>query len=124
MIDVKELRVGNWFEWDEPQTTIYGFAQVKSYHELGYSGIIMPIPLSPSILEKCGFEKHENSNEYWNHYILKNGWHISEALHDEKSAGVKKGKFYWSDEFIEFEYVHQMQNLFHSLYHKELEVKL
>jgi hypothetical protein len=123
MIPANELRIGNW---------VYGFKTTYyiDSNDFKYvdsdTGLIpfSPILLTEEILLKCGFEKHSNSNEFWNLYTLKNGWYISQALHEENSASVKMGLFYWSDEYVELQYLHQLQNLYFALTKKELNIQL
>ncbi len=132
-MNANELRIGNWVTGSFPNMVVSALnshhadlymAESEAddfsyeYHELE------GIPLTPEILIACGFEKHSNSNEFWNFYQLKNGWHIAESLHDEISAGVKTGFYYWSDEFIEFKNLHQLQNLYWCLCGKELNIQL
>lgn len=87
---------------------------------------IQGIPLSPEILVKSGFVKHGNSNEYWTFWVLPtNNWHICEAHHTEASAGVETGKFYYGDDYILVEYLHDLQNLYYVLNRKtELNINL
>lgn len=120
-----ELRIGNYVN------TPIGFRKVfdiNIYNEVGVRVLwdeknmnisttyeyneISPIKISADILIKSGFEKHVNSNEYWNHYALPNGFCISEALHSEPSAGVKKGLFYEGEEYTELEFLHWLQNFY------------
>ena len=131
MINANELRITNKV-YDNGKIctieSINAFADGEAdvyLVETGNAGMFIdPIPLTEDILLKCGFEKHSNSNEFWNLYTLKNGWYISQALHIEDSAGVNFGCFYWSGEFIEIKHLHQLQNLFFCLCGKELTIKL
>lgn len=83
---------------------------------------IHPIPLTPEILLACGFG-YDRSNEYWTFYSLPNNWHIGESCHNEPSAGVEKGKFYWGENYKEIKSLHQLQNLYFALTGSELEYK-
>ena len=74
---------------------------------------VSPIPLTPDWLERAGFVKHSNSNEFWTFWQLKNGWAISESHHNEQSAGVVLGHFYFSDEYIDMRNVHWLQNFYY-----------
>jgi hypothetical protein len=87
---------------------------------------LKPIPLTPEILEKCGFEKDADpynwANPDWDIYRIK-----------RMSIGVKEGMFAWynrsDDDFYssyypELKFLHQLQNLYFSLTGEELEVKL
>lgn len=135
MVQAKELIIGNKVginlqQFPTNYFTVLEIGETMKLCEVGrehtqdyfYVGDIQPIPISPEILLKCGFTKHENSNEYWNFWILSNGWHISEALHTEPSAGVKTGLCYWSDEYIEIKYLHQLQNLYFALTSQEMNI--
>jgi len=120
MIDAKQLRLGNW---------IYGVngfsARIRAYDfEHTDFDKCNPIPLSPEILEKCGFEKTDNSNKYWSFWRLKNGWYISESHHNEPSAGVNKGLFYYGDEYIEIKHLHHLQNFYFAHTQRELQITL
>lgn len=67
MIDVQELRIGNWVYGIDTYTDKIGEFQVESIYQgevnlmLYYDGSkefatkVEPIPLTPEILEKCGF---------------------------------------------------------------------
>ena len=129
-MNANELRIGNMvyksLKSGQGRTVINPIGCqdiVRIFEDIG-SFNYAPIPITEDILLKCGFEKHSNSNEFWNLYTLKNGWYISQALHIEDSAGVNFGCFYWSGEFIEIKHLHQLQNLFFCLCGKELTIKL
>ena len=76
------------------------------------------IPLTKERLVRFGFKI--TSNEYWDFFELKSGWHISLSKHTERSAGVEIGRVYWGDDYLCVESVHQLQNLYHSLTGQEL----
>ena len=136
-MDAKELRLGNWVKTTISRWRGQGFPILAikgdrvSFDKLNDGQYIWvmaenlkPIPLSPEIIEKCGFEKHKNSNDYWTIWYLKNGWRIQQAHNSEVSASVRSGLFYYSDDFVEVEYLHQLQNLYFALTGEELEVNL
>lgn len=125
-MDAKELRIGNWVL---STRTPGWFAVLEIKYKIGKGFLlnedipmscIRPILLSPDILFIYGFEKHANSNEYWTHWSLKNGWCISESHHDEPSANIKNGFYYWGDNYVNVKYMHQLQNLYFSLTGREL----
>jgi hypothetical protein len=136
MIQANELRIGSKFMgvgMIETVNSIEPYSEQKGYEYLirvidngnQYKPVDMnPIPLTPAILVACGFVKTDSSNEYWNHWVLKNGWHISESLHDEPSAGVVTGLCYYSEDYIQIKYLHQLQNLYFALTGKEITVNL
>jgi len=78
------------------------------------------IPLTEERIFDLGFIKSDRSNEYWTFYVLPNGWYISQSHHNEPSAGVKEGCFYWGDNFIEIKYIHKLQNIYYALTTQEL----
>ena len=72
---------------------------------------LMPIPLTEEWLLKFGFE--------WK--IQHQGFHNGAFKIEEE---YKKGyRFYIGNEKISIQYVHQLQNLYHALTGKELEIK-
>ncbi len=122
-MDIRELRVGNWVDVKYVNGSSNLTRTQFNYDLLKYLHLAEPIPLTPELLERCGFEKHKNSNEFWSFYVTKNGIRLSMSHHTEKSAGVVSGCFYWSDDYIEVNFLHTLQNIIHSLTGTELEVK-
>lgn len=131
MIQANELRIGNWV-FDEDNT----YAQVETVRSgrfiewngmddepttlslpndnAMYGGNINPIPLTPEILEKCGFERqgkifefrHKNGLQIclcWGN-IWRNVNNLFEDLYDEPIVN----------------HLHQLQNLYFALTGKEL----
>lgn len=121
MIQVNELRIGNWAKWGD---TFYRIEEVIN----GNYDYLHPIPLTPDILEKCGFVAKENN------------WFCKQYFTDCKEAtemmvigiNLKSGRCYIADvdEFspamiaYRIQYLHQLQNLFFALTGEELEVNL
>ncbi len=128
-IKVEEVRIGNHFKCHDLPITVCEIKQdgfVCTYNDKLYfnMGDCEPIKLDNDILIKCGFEKHKNSNEYWNYWVLKNGWHISEWIQPNQMAGFEEqGVCYWGEEFNPVKYLHQLQNLFYALTNTEIEYK-
>lgn len=138
MIDPKELRIGNWVRLGRPAskgeylTSTIDWISAYGERNIGLLGNglrneprhLEGIPLTMDILEKCGFVRHSNSNEFWNRWqLVENGWHISEWLQKHKVAGFEeKGVCYWSDHFIPVKYLHSLQNLYFCVVGKELEI--
>lgn len=139
MIDAKELRIGNLvnFSYKYKKQNVYRSCKVLAIKldgvalddihgvlAVGFDDSVSPILLTPEILvDACGFEK-DKSNEFWNFYSLKNGWYIGEALHNEPSAAVKTGYYYWGDDYHEMQYLHQLQNLYYALTGIELSIDI
>jgi hypothetical protein len=110
MIAANELRIGNWVskEGELFKVTSYTFLIIERGETL-----IEPIPLTPEILEKCGFVKQMMwtyaidivGNMKLVYYLGEKGWSI--------------GNKNYSD-FSNLNYLHQLQNLYFSLTGTEL----
>ena len=132
-----ELRIGNWFQQDASNNnTISRFFTVDEIKRYGVRSTyirqdtnqphtslfsldsIHPIPLTPEILEKCGFE--------WS--IYHQAWHKQGFVFDlsERSVGgffMHKSRL--NSEIIcpEIQHLHQLQNLYFALTGEELNYK-
>lgn len=123
---VQELRIGNWL--------LDGFGK---YYQVEVADLALlasrpdtkecnPIPLTPEILEKAGFVIDENAGN----------WHSPDhTIYKVKGfrVGVKGEYIGWynsaEDDFYssfypELKYLHQLQNLVHSLTGEELTINL
>lgn len=72
------------------------------------------VELTPAILERCGFEYKGGDgyvlpNGFSVYVSLRNGWMVGDSKHIPQIKG--------------FEYLHQLQNLYHALTHEELTLK-
>ena len=124
MIDVRELRIGNYVYLFK-STTLYkiteiGYSKIEEdrYEASGisseavfrtYIDNLNPIPLTEELLLKCGFEKHT-----WG--IVTYYSPLFELGADFHLKGV--------DYNIQVKFLHQLQNLYFDLGGQELEVKL
>ncbi len=116
MIKANELRLGNWFLSKvkvpvqvEKGTIAYMCMRSYEISKIKYE----PIPLTPEILEKCGFVIETIYYEY------------PYFDFDIKSEYGKWQLYYNGDAIgIPFEYLHQLQNLYFALTSEELEIKL
>lgn len=111
MMDVKELRIGNSiYNGIGDVITVYPYL-LYHYEDIQLeNGNCKPIPLTEQWLEKFGFENRGLT------YSGNNFWDI------QKYSNTND--FYIQDiEVMHLKYVHQLQNLFHSLTGKELKVK-
>ena len=70
---------------------------------------IDPIPLTPEILEKCGFVYRRNFNDYAIPFKSMR-FAIAKSIFDE--TGTWYLCDYKANHSVEFQYVHQLQNLF------------
>lgn len=110
MISIQELRIGNIIRYNGsiiPVSNIYIGQPTLEDAE--------PIPLSPEILEACGFE----INQYG--YRVKDGFKVY-------WDGMKSFQFNYdhNDEYniLELRHLHQLQNLYFAMTNTELEVKV
>jgi hypothetical protein len=139
MIAANELRIGNWvqhvaptfywtyrtkgkdvdkpfcFQWEEEDW--YAVGECKMYY-----GALQPIPLTPEILEKAGFEYEDMGDDSpYERWICKN--------YKELWVWDFNGEewmFCLGDAFEQggFHYLHQLQNLYFALAGEELEINL
>lgn len=123
-VQANELRIGNkvYFNLMQEVRII-----TISYHEIRFAAIHKtntydPIPITPAILEKAGFVKYKTYGvdcEYKKRemFISTNGqrfW-FEWPRRSETLPGTTA---------TEFKYVHEIQNLYHALTGKELEINL
>jgi hypothetical protein len=123
MIAANELRIGNYIYWDENQVfKISGITKAGCRFEDDNNQFrthkrILPIPLTPEILEKCGMQK------------LNNSWIIDDGSRDEHGAvisgnytfslfGYNVSELYYGKFHVK--HLHQLQNLYFFLTGKEL----
>ena len=113
MITANELRIGNWIhEFNLPtQIDSRMLQKIESANERGKIIIdLSPIPITQEVLERCGFKKVPNTNEYFNEgkypitlYMSNNRVSTSFWIGNEKR------------------YLHQLQNLYFALTGEELQ---
>lgn len=131
MISLNEIRVGNWFEhnaeWcyrqsEKPVPFQFQWSD-RDWHALGESTLFLenvsPIPLTPSILEACGFEFRFISVSFPGWYSkpigkYKYSMRIWEEGADAFCLSINENLT------INLMYLHQLQNIFHSLSGEEL----
>lgn len=109
MINPNELRIGNWV--NDSKGFLYQIK--KSNFENTDFSITTPIPLTPEILEKCGFAKDRT------------GFSLLDKMSLSFSVD-KSGRYIacWEDKSLhlpyELNYLHQLQNLYWCLCGEEL----
>lgn len=128
-ISLSELRIGNWvYGLNIENHSIKKPEQIAMLTQYGWqtnSGKegISPIPLAPEWLDGFGFEKDIKSSTY--HKVLPDG-HLQ--VETDYSFGICQGTFggnaYERGNWYsgEFQYVHQLQNLYFALTGEELEI--
>lgn len=119
MIQDKHLMVGN---------KVYDRGQIKTVEAINGNAVLLngqwknngdnvdPIPLTPEILEKCGFEYEGIST------LTKDGF----PVYFKKKGAALQAFVHYLDKPIKVpcEYVHQLQNLVYILTGEELNVEL
>jgi hypothetical protein len=125
-MDEKELRIGNWVNWEGSVETVtlnsFGTEWHKSEGRLLFR-YFKPIPLNEEWLVKFGFsEKFKSSSNRW----MKHGQHsnIYLELHDiELSDSEKLSGVFLHNFNLEVKHVHSLQNLYFALTNEELTIK-
>jgi len=127
MIQANELRIGNLVDILHPISKKWNFERIKAKtianiehnpnHDLIVNNIA-PIPLTPEILEKCGFKLYGKNNWF---YIFEENFSIEYTNY--------LGEFYYfmcgySYSHSKIEYLHQLQNLYFALTGNEFEINL
>jgi hypothetical protein len=114
-MDARELRIGNWIIWEGKP---YQVEPEDFYAFLQYDNDAEPTPLTPEILEACGFE--------WDIFYqgFTNGRYVINILHDGRISFAYGKRRHDDMQFMPYiKYLHQLQNLYYSLTGTELEVK-
>ena len=120
MIQANECRINNWVRYDNREFQIHAIAEefpCLNTDEFGIGVVswksLEPIPLSPEILENCGFEKDRYGFN-----------HRDEHLSFYYKHGIANGTYEpaWKETLIgtPIKYIHQLQNLYFSLCGEEL----
>ena len=119
MIDKNEIRCGNWFEhnanWcyrSPAEIKIFQFQwEDRDWYALGECGIWLDdcfsIPLSPSILESCGFKENK----------------LLEPCYELGKISVRYNMVFYDGYRVSennYNYLHQFQNLIYALTGAEL----
>ena len=119
MINPNELRIGNYLFHNNQITKIWSEEICDIENKSTDSEFFNPIPLSPEILEACGFEKKLNSNQY----------SLQGFLFDIQQMDARAYEVQLNDEFVANNfgyqitvifYLHQLQNLYYSTSGSEL----
>lgn len=118
MIDNRELRIGNWVELKNSGSIKLDADNIGDV--LNNPAIFDPIPLTPEILERAGFEK--GGEDYFNREVVGNiSLFYSEGA---ISISLSDNDFESITQKLNIKYVHQLQNLFYFLCGEELKINL
>ncbi|MDW0238183.1 MAG: hypothetical protein QOC35_06410 [Nitrososphaeraceae archaeon] len=111
MIKASEIRLGNCFFG----VTKCGVGNPVRIDKISYDvdmARVVPILLTPKILEKCGFEKEH-------HYLRKGVVYVFEKMNVELYPDDGRESIP-----LKIQYLHQLQNLYFALTCEELEINL
>jgi hypothetical protein len=119
-IKAEELRIGNWVLMQN-QLEDYWPMPIEDGCEISGAEKYKPIPLTPEILEKCGFELNKYNSTYGHSGIgylclepLNQGQYDVIPICDNGKAINKKP----------LQHLHQLQNLYYTLTGEELNLNL
>ena len=132
MINKSELRLGNWVFGHDPQSMSYGVKKYFQVDEISEDGIncwrvegfdseyatFDPIPLTPEVLLAAGFQKNKWAEEYSRSLFGDYSLSFDEVL------TFKCDDDFYNYNLTQIKYLHQLQNLIHSLTGTELEIDL
>lgn len=132
MIQANELRIGNWVKVGETISTVClidhnQFIQLSGNAIVNRPEQIEPIPLTPEILERCGFLGCTFNGSARNRLdafrlgalMVK----IHNPIYNYPDTGTKISVKYHKN-LTHIIYMHQLQNLYFSLTGTELNIKL
>lgn len=120
MIKATELRIGNWVLIRDNLLCVKGISKKVSLgntpdsefvHDEFDCSVIKPVPLTPEMLERCGFERVYSSLVFGDYYLydapdFEGNWWFKNLEHNFKVVKIK--------------YLHQLQNLYFALTGEEL----
>jgi len=127
MVNVNEVRLGNWLERDGK------YFQVSLIDEAGFIGETIitanPIPLTEEILLKAGFVKEQledgNPGEgYFYSLRLSNDKYCDLALLSGDKNGYCEVTLFPYTEIFRYRHVHQLQNIYQAITGTELTINL
>lgn len=126
MINYKEARVNNWVMYDNRLFQIEAISRslpCLNTDEFGIGVVdwnnLQPIPLTPEILEKCGFEEVEG-NIYYKFFDYKE---FRVFIHKENNSVFMYWKGNTVDDSVNNLPIHRLQNIIFALTGEELTFK-
>ena len=153
MISANELRIGNWYNdgYRHKKVTAAFIQKLQSLHKIKSASLrfYTPIPLTPEILEKAGFEfieyeditdsasifslcstyKHKKSFYSYDYYVnvIDGKGETTEGITERTCFEFCLACPATDGELIvaaQIKYLHQLQNLYFALTGEELEINL
>lgn len=152
-VEAAEIRLGNWFEhlpewshrnetWKDPERFVFQWEE-RDWFAIGWCLFsldrISPIPITAEMLVKSGFietrcfEIIPEFNQGGTYYVKQGcGGALHFCFMENVDNGLvfkiesevdKKRKIFSGNEIPHIKYIHQLQNIFHSLTGTELEIK-
>ena len=119
MIQLNELRIGNWFKTNIYQQVTLEHLDFLLNDNIKDKSVMQPIELTAEILEKCGFMKEKGIDVYslgrLRLWIGTRGKSLCYLIEEDTTTGHY---------ITSIEYIHQLQNLVFALTGEELDVKL
>lgn len=122
-MDVRELRIGNYFQWKEVASMGSGIAQITHGQQIeDYITLKEGVPLTPEWLERFGFENIGTDDYHSKPMFKKHGCDWKYCLEGYFSQYFCQGH---SEPAIvgDIQYVHQLQNAYFLLTGEELTIK-
>lgn len=125
MIPASDLRIGNWVyvtNWDYfkvLQILEDGVIIFNGHGEEPFMNL-EPIPLTPDILEKCGFEELDG-NEYYRFFDLDA---VRVYIHRMDNSAFVSYSQSTLDHYTNNLHLHQLQNIIYALTNNELTINL
>ena len=127
MIEAKSLRLENKVLYEGKICTVNNLFEnnirVKEhsiYHQSSHESHYEGVPVTPDILEKCGFEKKKDPSAliYYERNSLKLAWY------EGKLERISITEIVTTVYYPEYKYLHQIQNLYFILTGEEFEINL
>lgn len=120
MIQVNELRIGNWLERLHGDYFQVGYSTFQEFYIYPEYFLPKPIPLTEDWLIKLGFKQWVNFGRKTYNYDLMPLCNFSYCFVTKKVMILENGNSmsHWIERKIE--YVHELQNLYFALRGKEL----
>jgi hypothetical protein len=115
MIAANELRIGNWvnFYYSISKETKYFQIDCQWFASDADQKDTLPIPLTPEVLEKCGFNRESDLDDWTHGYKFQ--------TNSEFILISRNDTLYYIDAInVELKSLHQLQNLYFALTGEEL----